>query len=253
MEEDVPLIIPGVNDAQLSHHHGIIANPNCSTIQMVAALYPIFKRWGISQIVISTYQAVSGAGKAAWDEMLDQAKSHLNHQKAIANILPTATDRKHYSLAFNLLPQIDVFEKDGYTHEEWKMIHETKKILFNDQNSNCIKVTATCVRVPVEIGHGETVYFIVKDKTATVQDIQEEIKQTPGLILQDDPQNQIYPQPLIAAGNRETFIGRIRADQENLGAFHMWVVADNLLRGAASNTVDIAKCLIRDHLVRVPK
>lgn len=253
MEEDVPLIIPGVNDAQLSHHHGIIANPNCSTIQMVAALYPIFKRWGISQIVVSTYQAVSGAGKAAWDEMLDQAKAHLNHQKATANILPTATDRKHYSLAFNLLPQIDVFEKDGYTHEEWKMIHETKKILFNDQNSNCIKVTATCVRVPVEIGHGETVYFIVNDKTATVQDIQEEIKQTPGLILQDDPQNQIYPQPLIAAGNRETFIGRIRADQENLGAFHMWVVADNLLRGAASNTVDIAKCLIRDHLVRVPK
>lgn len=253
MEKDVPLIIPGVNDAQLSHHHGIIANPNCSTIQMVAALYPIFKRWGISQIVVSTYQAVSGAGKAAWDEMLDQAKAHLNHQKATANILPTATDRKHYSLAFNLLPQIDVFEKDGYTHEEWKMIHETKKILFNDQNSNCIKVTATCVRVPVEIGHGETVYFIVKDKTATVQDIQEEIKQTPGLILQDDPQNQIYPQPLIAAGNRETFIGRIRADQENLGAFHMWVVADNLLRGAASNTVDIAKCLIRDHLVRVPK
>lgn len=253
MEEDVPLIIPGVNDAQLSHHHGIIANPNCSTIQMVAALYPIFKRWGISQIVVSTYQAVSGAGKAAWDEMLDQAKAHLNHQKATANILPTATDRKHYSLAFNLLPQIDVFEKDGYTHEEWKMIHETKKILFNDQNSNCIKVTATCVRVPVEIGHGENVYFIVKNKTATVQDIQEEIKQTPGLILQDDPQNQIYPQPLIAAGNRETFIGRIRADQENLGAFHMWVVADNLLRGAASNTVDIAKCLIRDHLVRVPK
>ncbi|MGL5899588.1 MAG: aspartate-semialdehyde dehydrogenase [Lactobacillaceae bacterium] len=253
MEEDVPLIIPGVNDAQLSHHHGIIANPNCSTIQMVAALYPIFKRWGISQIVVSTYQAVSGAGKAAWDEMLDQAKAHLNHQKAAANILPTAADQKHYSLAFNLLPQIDVFEKDGYTHEEWKMIHETKKILFNDQNSNSIKVTATCVRVPVEIGHGETVYFVVKDKKATVQDIQEEIKQTPGLILQDDPQNQIYPQPLIAAGNRETFIGRIRADQENLGAFHMWVVADNLLRGAASNTVDIAKCLVRDNLVRVPK
>lgn len=253
MEEDVPLIIPGVNDAQLSHHHGIIANPNCSTIQMVAALYPIFKRWGISQIVVSTYQAVSGAGKAAWDEMLDQAKAHLNHQKAAANILPTAADQKHYSLAFNLLPQIDVFEKDGYTHEEWKMIHETKKILFNDQNSNSIKVTATCVRVPVEIGHGETVYFVVKDKKATVQDIQEEIKQTPGLILQDDPQNQIYPQPLIAAGNRETFIGRIRADQENLGVFHMWVVADNLLRGAASNTVDIAKCLVRDNLVRVPK
>lgn len=253
MEEDVPLIIPGVNDAQLSHHHGIIANPNCSTIQMVAALYPIFKRWGISQIVVSTYQAVSGAGKAAWDEMLDQAKAHLNHQKATANILPTAADQKHYSLAFNLLPQIDVFEKDGYTHEEWKMIHETKKILFNDQNSNSIKVTATCVRVPVEIGHGETVYFVVKDKKATVQDIQEEIKQTTGLILQDDPQNQIYPQPLIAAGNRETFIGRIRADQENLGAFHMWVVADNLLRGAASNTVDIAKCLVRDNLVRVPK
>lgn len=253
MANDVPLIVPGVNDDQLVNHHGIIANPNCSTIQMVAALYPLHVKWGIKQIIVSTYQAVSGAGKAAWDELLKQAQDRLNNQETEAKILPTASAKKHYPMAFNLLPQIDVFEDDGYTHEEWKMIHETKKILYNDQDSQQIKVTATCVRVPVEIGHGETVYFVLKDKSVTAAAIQQEIKKTPGLVLQDDPQNQIYPQPLLAAGKKETFVGRIRPDQENPGAFNMWVVADNLLRGAASNTVEIAECLVRDNLVHVPK
>ncbi|KJY63118.1 Aspartate-semialdehyde dehydrogenase [Lactobacillus helsingborgensis] len=253
MADDVPLIVPGVNDDQLVNHHGIIANPNCSTIQMVAALYPLHVKWGIKQIIVSTYQAVSGAGKAARDELLQQAQDRLNNQETEAKILPTASAKKHYPIAFNLLPQIDVFEDDGYTHEEWKMIHETKKILYNDQDSQQIKVTATCVRVPVEIGHGETVYFVLKDKSVTAAAIQQEIKKTPGLVLQDDPQNQIYPQPLLAAGKKETFVGRIRPDQENPGAFNMWVVADNLLRGAASNTVEIAECLVRDNLVHVPK
>ncbi len=253
MADDVPLIVPGVNDDQLVNHHGIIANPNCSTIQMVAALYPLHVKWGIKQIIVSTYQAVSGAGKAAWDELLQQAHDRLNNQETEAKILPTASAKKHYPMAFNLLPQIDVFEDDGYTHEEWKMIHETKKILYNEQDSQQIKVTATCVRVPVEIGHGETVYFVLKDKSVTAAAIQQEIKKTPGLVLQDDPQNQIYPQPLLAAGKKETFVGRIRPDQENPGAFNMWVVADNLLRGAASNTVEIAECLVRDNLVHVPK
>ncbi len=253
MADDVPLIVPGVNDDQLVNHHGIIANPNCSTIQMVAALYPLHVKWEIKQIIVSTYQAVSGAGKAAWDELLQQAQDRLNNQETEAKILPTASAKKHYPMAFNLLPQIDVFEDDGYTHEEWKMIHETKKILYNDQDSQQIKVTATCVRVPVEIGHGETVYFVLKDKSVTAAAIQQEIKKTPGLVLQDDPQNQIYPQPLLAAGKKETFVGRIRPDQENPGAFNMWVVADNLLRGAASNTVEIAECLVRDNLVHVPK
>lgn len=253
MADDVPLIVPGVNDDQLVNHHGIIANPNCSTIQMVAALYPLHVKWGIKQIIVSTYQAVSGAGKAAWEELLKQAQDRLNNQETEAKILPTASAKKHYLMAFNLLPQIDVFEDDGYTHEEWKMIHETKKILYNDQDSQQIKVTATCVRVPVEIGHGETVYFVLKDKSVTAAAIQQEIKKTPGLVLQDDPQNQIYPQPLLAAGKKETFVGRIRPDQENPGAFNMWVVADNLLRGAASNTVEIAECLVRDNLVHVPK
>ena len=253
MADDVPLIVPGVNDDQLINHHGIIANPNCSTIQMVAALYPLHVKWGIKQIIVSTYQAVSGAGKAAWDELLQQAQDRLNNQETEAKILPTASAKKHYPMAFNLLPQIDVFEDDGYTHEEWKMIHETKKILYNDQDSQQIKVTATCVRVPVEIGHGETVYFVLKDKSVTAAAIQQEIKKTSGLVLQDDPQNQIYPQPLLAAGKKETFVGRIRPDQENPGAFNMWVVADNLLRGAASNTVEIAECLVRDNLVHVFK
>ncbi|CAM3156404.1 aspartate-semialdehyde dehydrogenase [Lactobacillus bombicola] len=252
MAENVPLVIPGVNDQQLAQHQGIIANPNCSTIQMVAALYPLYRRWGIKQIVVSTYQAVSGAGKKAWDEMLGQAQARLDNQQVAAAILPTPAAKEHYPLAFNLLPQIDIFEADGYTHEEWKMIHETKKILFNDQDSNQIKVTATCVRVPVEIGHGEAVYFILQDKQVTVKEIQAEIQKTAGLILQDDFKKQLYPQPLQIAGKRETFVGRIRADQENLGAFHMWVVADNLLRGAATNTVEIAECLVRKNLVRVP-
>ncbi|MCO6542717.1 MAG: aspartate-semialdehyde dehydrogenase [Lactobacillus sp.] len=252
MDENVPLIIPGVNEQQLNQHKGIIANPNCSTIQMVAALFPIYQRWGLEQIIVSTYQAVSGAGQSAWNEMLQQAQERLDNEELVANILPTAANKKHYPLAFNLLPQIDVFEDDGYTHEEWKMIHETKKILFNDQDSSRIKVTATCVRVPVEIGHGEAVYFTVEDKSAVASEIQSEIEQTPGLMLQDKPQEQIYPQPLLAAGKRDTFVGRVRADNENPGAFHMWVVADNLLRGAASNTVDIAECLVKRDLVRVP-
>ncbi|MBA1393952.1 aspartate-semialdehyde dehydrogenase, partial [Lactobacillus sp. XV13L] len=135
---------------------------------------------------------------------------------------------------------------------EWKMIHETKKILFNDQDSSRAKVTATCVRVPVEIGHGESIYFSLEDKSATVAEIRKEIAQAPGLVLQDNPQEQLYPQPLSAAGKKETFVGRIREDLENAGAFQMWVVADNLLRGAASNTVEIAEELVKKDLVKVP-
>ncbi|MBA1434776.1 aspartate-semialdehyde dehydrogenase [Bombilactobacillus bombi] len=252
MDDQVPLIVPGVNDDQLACHHGIIANPNCSTIQMVAALAPLHQRWGLEQIIVSTYQAVSGAGQSAWNEMLQQAQARLNGEEGKANILPTASDKKHYPLAFNLLPQIDVFEDDGYSHEEWKMIHETKKILFNDQDSSRAKVTATCVRVPVEIGHGESIYFSLEDKSATVAEIRKEIAQAPGLVLQDNPQEQLYPQPLSAAGKKETFVGRIREDLENAGAFQMWVVADNLLRGAASNTVEIAEELVKKDLVKVP-
>lgn len=245
MEEDVPLVVPEVNPNALKQHHGIIANPNCSTIQMMMALEPVRRKFGLKQIIVSTYQAASGAGQSALNEMKQEAQDFLDGKdmQADAKILPTKGDKKHYPLAFNLLPQIDVLEDSGYSHEEWKMIHETKKIMLGDMNSDKIKVTATCVRVPVPIAHGESIYFTVEDETATAQDIMDAAAAFPGNILQDDIAHQIYPQPINAVGKRETFVGRIRPDYENKGAFNMWVVSDNLLKGAAWNTVEIAEYL----------
>ncbi|MCL0312024.1 aspartate-semialdehyde dehydrogenase [Apilactobacillus sp. TMW 2.2459] len=253
MNPEVPLVVPEVNEEALKNHKGIIANPNCSTIQMVVALAPVFRKYGLKQIIVSTYQAASGAGQSALNEFYNQTKQYLNGKNMDANILPTASDKKHYPLAFNLLPQIDVFEDDGYSHEEWKMIHETKKIMLNDMDAKDIKVTATCVRVPVPIAHGESVYFEVEDTTATKEDIQKCIAEGAGVTLEDDTSNQVYPQPINAVGNRETYVGRVRPDNENPGAFNMWVVADNLLKGAAWNTVENAECLVKNDLVRVPK
>lgn len=253
MDPDVPLVVPEVNVDQLANHRGIIANPNCSTIQMVVALQPVFEKFGLNQIVVSTYQAASGAGQSALNEFYGQAQDYLDGKEMSADILPTKGDKKHYPLAFNLLPQIDVFEEDGSTHEEWKMVHETKKIMLNDMDATDIKVNATCVRVPVAISHGESVYFEVEDKSATKEDIQRVIDQFDGAVLQDDPDYQVYPQPITAEGKRSTFVGRIRADQENPGCFNMWVVADNLLKGAAWNTVQNAEELVKRDLVRVPE
>lgn len=251
MEPDVPLVVPEVNEAALKDHHGIVANPNCSTIQMVMALEPVRRNFGLKQIVVSTYQAASGAGQSALNEMYQEAQDFLDGKdmQADAHILPTKGDKKHYSLAFNLLPQIDVLEESGYSHEEWKMIHETKKIMLGDMNSQDIKVTATCVRVPVPIAHGESVYFTVEDESATAQDIMRVVADFPGNVLEDDIAHQIYPQPINAVGKRETFVGRIRPDYENKGAFNMWVVADNLLKGAAWNTVENAERLVALGLV----
>lgn len=251
MEPDVPLVVPEVNEAALKDHHGIVANPNCSTIQMVMALEPVRRNFGLKQIVVSTYQAASGAGQSALNEMYQEAQDFLDGKdmQADAHILPTKGDKKHYPLAFNLLPQIDVLEESGYSHEEWKMIHETKKIMLGDMNSQDIKVTATCVRVPVPIAHGESVYFTVEDELATAQDIMRVVADFPGNVLEDDIAHQIYPQPINAVGKRETFVGRIRPDYENKGAFNMWVVADNLLKGAAWNTVENAERLVALGLV----
>ncbi|PMD70702.1 aspartate-semialdehyde dehydrogenase [Companilactobacillus nuruki] len=251
MEEDVPLVVPEVNEAALYKHHGIIANPNCSTIQMMVALEPIRKAFGLKQIIVSTYQAASGAGQSALNELYSQAQDYLNGQEMKADIFPTKGDKEHYPLAFNLLPQIDVLEDDLYSHEEWKMIHETKKIMLGDMNSPEIKVTATCVRVPVPISHGESIYIELNDKSATTEQIQQLIKDAPGAVLQDDPSHQVYPQPINAVGSRDTFVGRIRPDLENAGAFNMWVVSDNLLKGAAWNTVQIAERLVADNLVHI--
>ena len=251
MEPDVPLVVPEVNEEALKNHHGIIANPNCSTIQMVVALEPIRQAFGLNQIIVSTYQAASGAGQSALNELRQETQDYLDGKdmQADAKILPTKGDKKHYPLAFNLLPQIDVFEDDGYSHEEWKMIHETKKIMLNDMDAKDIKVTATCVRVPVPIAHGESIYFTVDDPTVTVDQLRAVLKDAPGVVLQDDPAHQVYPQPINAVGKRDTFDGRLRADEENPGSFNMWVVADNLLKGAAWNTVENAERLVANGLV----
>ncbi|MDF7636860.1 aspartate-semialdehyde dehydrogenase [Leuconostocaceae bacterium ESL0958] len=254
MDDRVPLVVPEVNPAALTAHQGIIANPNCSTIQMVVALAPILEQFGLEQVIVSTYQAASGAGKAAMDEVLAEMQAQLMGEDMhdYAAVLPVKGAAKHYPLAFNLLPQIDVFEAEGYTHEEYKMIHESKKILLGDPDATAVKVTGTAVRVPVMIGHGESVYVDTGNPAVTVAAIRELLATAPGVVVQDDPDQQLYPQPIEAAGERETFVGRIRPDLENPGAFHLWIVADNLVKGAAWNTVQIAEELAARDLVRVP-
>ncbi|AVK60883.1 aspartate-semialdehyde dehydrogenase [Lactobacillus sp. CBA3605] len=244
MDPNVPLVVPEVNEDALYQHHGIIANPNCSTIQMVVALEPIRKAYGLKRVIVSTYQAVSGAGNRALQELRDETQAYLDGKDMEAHILPVAGEKKHYPIAFNALPQIDVFEEDGYTHEEWKMIHETKKIMCGgDMDSKAIKVTATCVRIPVPVSHSEEVYFEVEDDQANVKGIQAALDAAPGIVLQDDPANQIYPLAHNAEGSKETFVGRVRPDQETPKAFHLWDVSDNLLKGAAWNSVQIAEHL----------
>lgn len=249
MDPEVPLVVPEVNKEALKNHKGIIANPNCSTIQMMVALEPIRKKAGLDRVIVSTYQAVSGAGASAIRELEEQTQAYLNDtpvEELKAEILPCGGDKKHYPLAFNALPQIDVFAEEGYTYEEWKMIRETKKIMEDDT----IKVSATCVRIPVASGHSESVYIETKDEL-TVADIRALMEAAPGVVLEDDPSQQIYPQALNSIGKKETFVGRIRKDVDVDNGFHLWVVSDNLLKGAAWNSVQIAETLHEMDLVRV--
>ncbi|MGB3160449.1 MAG: aspartate-semialdehyde dehydrogenase [Carnobacterium sp.] len=246
MDPTVPLVVPEVNPEALKQHNGIISNPNCSTIQMMVALDPIRKKYGLSRIIVSTYQAVSGAGIAAVKEMKDQARKMLNNETYEANILPSGGDKKHYPIAFNILPQIDLFAEEGYTYEEWKMINETKKIMSDNE----IKISATCVRVPVVSGHSESIYIEVVDESATVAGIKEVLETAPGVELQDDPSVQLYPTPLTADGKKETFVGRIRQDIDVKTGYHLWVVSDNLIKGAALNSVQIAEKLHTMSLIK---
>ncbi|WP_414842235.1 aspartate-semialdehyde dehydrogenase [Enterococcus saccharolyticus] len=249
MDPEVPLVVPEVNKEALKKHKGIIANPNCSTIQMMVALEPIRQKAGLDRVIVSTYQAVSGAGASAIRELEEQTQAYLNGtpvEELKAEILPCGGDKKHYPLAFNALPQIDVFAEEGYTYEEWKMIRETKKIMEDDT----IKVSATCVRIPVASGHSESVYIETKD-ALTVAEIRDLMETAPGVVLEDDPSQQIYPQALNSIGKKETFVGRIRKDVDVDNGFHLWVVSDNLLKGAAWNSVQIAETLHEMDLVRV--
>ena len=240
MTEDIPLVVPEVNPGALNGHKGIIANPNCSTIQMVTALEPIREKFGLKRIIVSTYQAVSGAGTEAIDELESQSKQFETRSKNEAAILPSAAAEHHYPIAFNAIPQIDAFDSSGYTLEELKMMNETKKI-FNDQK---LSVSATCVRIPVVTGHSESIYIEIGKEGVTVEDIQSLMENAPGVVVQDDPTKQSYPMPLFAEGKDEVFVGRIRKDPDHPAGFHMWVVSDNLLKGAALNSVQIAETLL---------
>ncbi len=243
MDESVPLVVPEVNKTDLQNHQGIIANPNCSTIQMVAALQPLKTAFGLKRIIVSTYQAVSGAGNEACDELANQSKAYLSGEKMEAELLPVKGDEKHFPIAFNALPQIDVFQENGYTFEEMKMIQETKKIMHAPD----LSVAATCVRLPFFTSHAESVYIEVENENVTVEDIWKELQQAEGIVLQDDPKEQLYPTPLTAEGKQDVFVGRVRKDLDNKQGFHLWIVSDNLLKGAAWNTVQIAQELIQNN------
>ena len=245
MDPEVPLVVPEVNRHVLKDiPKGIIANPNCSTIQMVAAIQPIREKFGLTKVVVSTYQAVSGSGIAAIEELQAQSAHWEKGKDVEANVLPAKADKKHYPIARNVIPQIDKFTDNGYTYEEMKMINETKKIM----EMPALHVAATCVRVPVVSGHSESVY-IELEKEATVEDIFAALKDAPGIVLQDDITNQVYPMPIYAEGEDPTFVGRIRRDLDNPKGFHLWIVADNLLKGAALNSIQIAEAMIEDNLL----
>ena len=232
MNKEVPLVIPEVNSNMLESHNNLIANPNCSTMQMLLALKPLHNAYKINRIVVSTYQAVSGAGKSSMDELFSQTQDYLEGKKI---------NSKNFTkqIAFNLIPHIDLFGQDGYTKEELKMINETKKILDNN-----IKVTATCVRVPVKTSHSESINIEFNDKY-DFENIKNLLKNAPGCKVVDEQKDGGYITPIEAEGDYTTYISRIRKDSSNDKAINIWVVSDNLLKGAALNTVQIAETLVK--------
>ena len=232
MDKDVPLVVAEVNPSALRSHKNIIANPNCSTIQLMLPLKPLHEKYKIKRVVVSTYQAVSGAGKASVDELFDQTKNYLEGKKI---------ESKNFTkqIAFNLIPHIDSFVEDGYTKEEWKMENETKKILDKK-----IGLTATCVRVPVKTSHSESVNIEFENEY-DLETVKQILKDAPGCKVIDENKDGGYITPLEAEGDYLTFISRIRKDHSNKKALNMWIVSDNLLKGEAVNTVQIAECLIK--------
>ena len=232
MNKDVPLVVAEVNPNDLINHNNIIANPNCSTIQLMLPLKPLHDKYKIKRVVVSTYQAVSGAGKASVDELFSQTKDYLDNKKI---------NSKNFTkqIAFNLIPHIDSFVEDGYTKEEWKMENETKKIL-----DKTIGLTATCVRVPVKTSHSESVNIEFENEY-DLEIVKKILLDAPGCQVVDENKDGGYITPLEAEGNYSTFISRIRKDHSNNKALNMWVVSDNLLKGAALNTVQIAECLMK--------
>jgi aspartate-semialdehyde dehydrogenase len=226
MDPEVPLVVPEVNSEDIKWNKGIIANPNCSTIQAVVALKPLYDKYGIKRIVYSTYQAVSGAGMGGYKDLVEGNKG-----------LPPK--KFPYAISGNILPHIDVFTEDGYTKEELKMINETRKILHNDN----LKITATTARVPVVYGHSESIN-VELNNPFEISQIFNLLKTSPGIVLKDDVKNLVYPMPIDAAGTDEVYVGRIRRDFSVDNGINLWVVADNIRKGAASNAVQIAEYII---------
>ncbi len=232
MDPEVPLVVPEVNPDDIKWHKGIIANPNCSTIQMVVVLKPIHDVAKIKRVVVTTFQSVSGTGQKAMDELLQQTTDILNFREVKCNVYP-------YQIAFNVLPHIDKFLENGYTKEEMKMVNETKKIMGDDS----IRVTATTVRVPVFRGHSESIN-IETERKLTANEVRAVLSEAPGIVVFDAPDKNVYPVPINVAGRDETYVGRIREDESIENGINMWVVADNLRKGAALNAVQIAERLI---------
>jgi len=233
MDAKVPLVVPEVNPEDIKWHRGIIANPNCSTIQMVVALYPLHKVNPIKRITVATYQAVSGSGSAAVEELTTQSKQVLAGQSTTPHVYP-------HQIAFNLLPEIDVFLDNGYTKEEWKIVEETKKIM----HANDIAISATCVRAPVFTGHSEAIH-IELSRIMSPDEARRIMAQAPGVKVLDDPVISLYPQPWSVTNTDEVFVGRIRRDASHPHGLVMWVAADNLRKGAALNAIQIAEEMIK--------
>jgi aspartate-semialdehyde dehydrogenase len=233
MDPEVPLVVPEVNPHDLKRHKGIIANPNCSTIQMVVVLKPIHDAAKIKRVVVTTFQAVSGTGKKAMDELMQQTTDLLNFREVKCNVYP-------HQIAFNVLPHIDKFLENGYTKEEMKMVNETKKIM----GDNSIRITATTVRVPVFRGHSESVN-IETEKKIMPDEVRAVLSNAPGILVLDAPEKNVYPLPIDVDGKDPVYVGRIREDESIENGINMWIVSDNLRKGAALNAVQIAEELIK--------
>ena len=231
MDEKVPLVVPEINPKQAFEHQGLIANPNCSTIQMVVALNPIHRAANIQRVVVSTYQAVSGAGASAMEELKQQLRAWANDEPMKQEVFPT-------QIAFNLFPHIDVFQDNGYTKEEMKMVHETRKIM----NAPNMQISATCVRVPVLRAHSEAVW-VETEKPLSESEAREIFEKEPGIVVQDERESGGYPTPWHITETQETYVGRIRKDISHPNGLTFWVVADQLYKGAALNAIQIAEVL----------
>lgn len=244
MDPEVPLVVPEVNPEAIAQHKGIIANPNCSTIIMVMALKPLYDIAKIKRVVVSTYQAVSGGGKEAMAELKQQVADIVAGKPVTANILPGAALNKHYQIAFNLLPQIDVFKENLYTKEEMKMIDETKKIM----SDNDMRITATTIRVPVYRSHAESVNVEFADEVS-VEAARKALEAFPGVEVVDNPDEQLYPQPLETSGKNDVAVGRLRKDFSIDHGLNMWVCGDQIRKGAALNALQIAEYMIEKDML----